>query len=385
MKSTFLKFCEEKYYFKISFWFWHVLAGLAGLAIIGGMLIFLWGILPSFKPGVSKPRYPKPIKVSAVDINQIMAPDKAAGKQGTQTAATANTKEAKRRDPKQEVYRKSIDNMKTLLPPGRYTWKSRGHWERGYYKNKWVVDQLGIDDRLKAVYRKINITDFKAKKKLVDTYATLLVKFTEKQRLQVLKSAIEYSKESLTVTLVNIGLLQASVPNFPDGNADFIKTLARFGKKNPRDGRIFIRYVNKIIPKFTIEIRRSVLDVLVKYYYGHFKVFDKQKEATDLFLDLLPGLQSADQVKGLEGYYKLFLAKNKDRERRIVVIEQQYKNNLINAENTYSARRSYKAGQRALAWKLIGGGLVFIAVLAMFLVLLSIQRELKLLRERAEG
>jgi len=388
MKSAFLKFCEEHYYFKISFWFWHVIAGLAALAIIGGTLVLLWGILPALKPYVGKPRYPKPVKVSISEVVQGVAPVKAhkaiasaSGKKSTQTDSSIKDADVNRVDPVQQSYAEAISNLKLLMPPNKYLWKSKGHWERGWSRNKWVVDRLGIDDRLKTVYRKVNITTIKSKTKLVECYVALLAEFPEKQRLKVLKSAIEYSKETLSETVVNISLLKEAVPNFPEGNADIIKTLASFGRKNPRDGRAFIGYVNKIIPRFTVERRRSVLDVLVKYYYGHFKVFDKQKEATDLFFAMLDEFEPADHSRALAEYYKLFLSNNKVRERRISEIENRYNNDLRNAERTYSERQSNQAGLRALGWKLVGGGIVFIAVLVMFLVLLSIQRELRMLRK----
>jgi len=50
MKSQILENFEEKFYFKTSHLFWHLLSGLGGLALLGGVLVFLWGLTPSMKP-----------------------------------------------------------------------------------------------------------------------------------------------------------------------------------------------------------------------------------------------------------------------------------------------------------------------------------------------
>jgi hypothetical protein len=74
MKPNVLETFEEKFYFKTSHLIWHVFIGIAGIGLIVGILIFLWGLSPSLKPGVEKPDYPEPVQISAAEIRQIIQP-----------------------------------------------------------------------------------------------------------------------------------------------------------------------------------------------------------------------------------------------------------------------------------------------------------------------
>lgn len=243
------------------------------------------------------------------------------------------------------------------------------------------MDALGINDRLKSDFRKVNAKDYTTKKQLLDAYISLLSVFPEKQRLKVLKSAIEFSKTDIPTSVANIELLLASLPNFSTDNADFLQTLARFGRKNPRDGRAFIEYVNNHISKFSAEVRRPILTTLVSSYYKYFNLIEKQKEASDLFLEIANGFAPENQVKALSTYYKLYHDKNVDRKRQIANMEKQYKSKLSHAESILYEKKARKATYRALGWKVIGGSVVFIAFVALFLVLLSIERNIKQIRE----
>lgn len=78
MKLQVLENFEENFYFRTSHLFWHLLAGIGGLALLAGVLVFFWGLTPSFKPGVKRTIYPAPVQVSAAEIktaNPVAADD----------------------------------------------------------------------------------------------------------------------------------------------------------------------------------------------------------------------------------------------------------------------------------------------------------------------
>lgn len=134
MKLKFLENFEERFYFRTSHLFWHLLTGLSGLALVLGILIFLWGLTPSFKPGVKKPKYPKPIKVEVAEIMQQILPpgqkveisSKMPEKQSEPVTSKVGSDE---KDETEVAFRAAIDRLKSLLPASKFHWKTRGHWE----------------------------------------------------------------------------------------------------------------------------------------------------------------------------------------------------------------------------------------------------------------
>ena len=391
MKFNFLESFEEKIYFKTSHLFWHFLTGIGGLALLIGALIFIWGLTPSIKPGVKKPNYPKPLKVSAHEIKQkiLPAPQKITGENVALVSEKPISSDEKKitEDVQFEDYTKiaylaSIDTLKNFLPANKFPWKSRGHWDQRYYRKKWVVDVWGIEDRLNSTYREINAEDYISKKQVLDEYISIVSLFPENQRYSVLKSAIDFSKNDVQTSITNVNFLKSSVANYSTDDDDFITTLATFGQKNPRDGCRFIEYSNSIITNFDPEIRKPVLSALVSSYYKHFNLIGKQEEATNLFLEIRDEFDASDQVKALSEYYALFTDKNYSREQQIEQMNNEYEYNRSNSNSILSRKKANKAKYRKLGIQAVGASVVFIAFVALFLVLLSIQRNIKMMRER---
>lgn len=315
MKLSFLENFEEKFYFKTSHYFWHVLTGIGGLALVLGALILLWGLTPSFKPGVKKPKYPEPVKVSIEEIQQKIQPPETKKITQIKDQEETVTRESKKIeeplvDEDEAFYLVSLDSIKSLLPSEKFPWKSRRHWDRSYYRKKWVVDVWGIKDRLKSIYKKVNANEYKSKQQLLDSYISIVVLFPESERYTALKSVIDFSKSDVFTSVQNVELLKQAVPLFSAEKADFIKTLATFGRKNPRDGKQFIEYVVKVVPKFDISIREEILSTLIKSYYNYFNLIGKQEEATNLYLDIYDKFEIENQAKALTAYYKIFIEKN---------------------------------------------------------------------------
>ncbi|MCB0307262.1 MAG: hypothetical protein KDI38_26100, partial [Calditrichaeota bacterium] len=86
---NYLEKLEEKFVFRTSHMFFHILVGAAMLVIIGGILLFLWGMTPSFKPGVSKSEYPPVVEVTTQELAAAVLP-KAELEKGT-AASEAGT------------------------------------------------------------------------------------------------------------------------------------------------------------------------------------------------------------------------------------------------------------------------------------------------------
>lgn len=392
MKLNFLETFEEKFYFKTSHLFWHFLIGLAGLAFIAGVLVFLWGITPSLKPGVDKPEYPEPVKISAAEIKKIVTPPPPSPETTPEPAAATagpapDKAESSQLEPEPEVspeekaYHAALDSLRVLLPPEKFAWESRGHWKRSWYRKRWVVDVLGIEDRLKRAFREVNAENFTTQKNVVESYFPVLTRFAPEERMTVLRAAIDVTRENMAESRQTLELLTLAADSFKVESADLIKDLAKFSNKNPRDGHTFLRYTSKVMPKFDADVRLPALELFTRFYYREFKHIDRQQEATDLFLPMVSEFEGNDQLKALVHYYQLYLDRNASRAREIAELNEKYAQEQQEAASVLASKKQGKAELRGIAWKLIGGSLFFIALVALFLVLLSMQRNLRLLRE----
>ena len=96
---------------------------------------------------------------------------------------------------------------------------------------------------------------------------------------------------------------------------------------------------------------------------------------------MVDNFEPQDQGKALTEYYKLYVNKNYEREHEVEQIDRAYQSDLNHAQSVLSSRKAKKAKYRGLGLKAIGGSIIFIAFVALFLVVLSIQRNVKLLRE----
>lgn len=400
--TKYLSKFEEKYVFNISLGFWRLLVGMAVLVLVAGLLFLLWGIIPAFRSSAKKANYPPVVTVSLEELQAQVLPRARAeikkSAQEGQRVSTAEGKPAKEEPPEvapgEVDYNRLLDSLKALIPPTRYAWKSRGHWEYPYgreyweyYKSsryrKWKVDRLGINDRLKTAYRRANADDYMSKKELLTAYLSVLSQFSEDKRTAVLEAVTTYTKESVAQSTANVVLLSGSIPNFSTDRADYLQELATFGKKNPNDGRAFVEYVNGMLNKLDPDVRFDALQAMISSYYKHFNNrIALQKEITNMFLPMVVNFQPEHQVKALGNYYELYLRKNADRMATIRQIDREYARELSLASSEHQSARAKKGEWRLRGVYAIGGAIVFIAFIALILALLSMQRYLERIYER---
>ncbi|MDP2364325.1 MAG: hypothetical protein Q8M94_11235, partial [Ignavibacteria bacterium] len=387
MLKKLLQKIENKYVFNISQYFWHIFVVLASLALIGGVLILLWGIIPPGKDDVKKQDYPVVVQV---ETNEVLAVLKKMEEKPTQTKTApvkptiTETAQVTYTDPDEKNYNQSLDSLKKLIPVTKYSWSSSGYWyypygesyyryyrDRGYDSERyrsWTVSETGINEKLEEVYSKSNATAFGQKKLILDSYIAIVSKFSEDKRASLIKSLVNYRGNSATETVENIKVIIASLSNFSADKTDFVNLLINFGSKNPTEGRKFISYTNKIMPNFISEYRLDVLKTLINSFYNYFNNrVNQQIEITDIFLKNLNTYKSEQYTKALETYYGLMVEKNYQRQRKIQEIDDEYSYVLAGAEAKYEMAQIEKVALRMNGLYLAGGAISFIAILALIL------------------
>ena len=120
-------------------------------------------------------------------------------------------------------------------------------------------------------------------------------------------------------------------------NITYLNNLANFGKRNPKDGPLFIDYLASIIVKFDITQRINIIYNLINSYYSYFNQnFIKLKEATDLFIPFLAQIKGEKQANAITQYYGLYINKNYERNNTIAQIENEYQQSVDQIENQYN-------------------------------------------------
>lgn len=382
MLPKFLTKVEEKYVFKLSTFVWHFIIGISSLAALAGLLLLIWGIIPSIKKNVEKAQYPPVEKINLEEVlNEINPP---AQVKNTPEPSVTQTQQSplSGTDKDATAYNSSIEKMQKLIPPPKYTWAPQGYYN---YWNEWVVYNKGLFGYLDDIYRDLSLNSYGEKKQLIDQFNIILAKFKEEKRPYVISPMLEVCTISLAQSISNLQLLTKSTAIFPPENTDYVEAVGNFIKNNPTEGVSFIEYCNNNLVKFHADNRYSILRIMIRYYYSNYNnKFQQQKEITDLFLPMLAKLNKENQVKAFDIYNNLSVNKNRQREYRINEIESSYQVETMQAELDYQASRVKKAENRVLGLYGLGSGIITVAFIALMLVLLSIQRYIKKIEGKIE-
>jgi hypothetical protein len=390
MLKSFINKIEEKYVFSISQLFWHIFVALAAIGIVGGVLLFFWGVIPAFKSSVEKEPYPPMASVSVDELKAALAPPKRTERVAQWQVPTQQVQPPVSTDasPQEIAYRASLDTMQRLIPPSKYNWGAEGYLEYPYGPNypqyaRWVQRAPSVLERLESAFSQSGITSFNEKKQLLDTHIVVVRQFKEEARLPAWKALITWSKPSLSQAIANAKLLASFIPKFSADRSDYFTKLAQFGDKNPNDGYALVDYIGKAIEKFPAERRMDALSALINGYYRYFNNrVQEQIELTNSLLPMLSGFPDDQVVKAVDTYYQLAAQKNYERSQTISAIENRYRQKLMQAEAEYEASKAKKALWRLNGLYGIVGGIVLVATVALILVLLSIQRYVRQIDQR---
>lgn len=416
MKTQYFTKVENKYVFNVSLIFWHLFIALSSLAIVVSLVVFLWSVIPSSQKEVEKQpypekrQYPPPVQVA---FNELQLEE--AKQEEAPPVAVEHAQEAKVviQQPVEDTrgknqYDSSLNILKSLIPPERYSWNGSGNWyypngERYYnfYKNekfrRWIATEVGIVDKLNSAYRKANAGNYLEKKQTLDSYISIVKLLSEEKRHNALQYLIDQSNIADNISQnVNICLSIAKVVSKMPQNENpyYINYLARFGKKNPNDGISFIDYTASIIEKFDAAQRATIIDRITNAYYNYFNQnLSRQKEATDLFVALVPKIKPELLPNAIYQYYGLYINKNLQREQQIMQIDNEHQQSINEIENQfnsaqvksqmeYLAKQKTKQEFRLKALMGIGGGIILIVLIATILVFLSIQRSVRKIEEK---
>ena len=403
-KNNYFTKVEDKYVFNLSLIVWHLIIMLASIAVAAGIIVFIWTIAPTFKQKVKKDpypvraEYPAPVAVSLSDLNlqkatpvlpqkEIVAePENITQEPVIDTTGLAN-------------YTVSLNIFKSLFKES--DWAGAGYWSYPYGKEywdfyqkekyrSWVISKPSIQSRLESSYRRTDADSYLKKKLLLDGYIDVVKNRPSEVRDQLFDILITHNTKNINDThrnCVSLSKLLLTLPNNVD--LKHINNTLIFLKRYESSGNELIDYASSILIKITPPQRAAVLSSIRNSYSSFFdKEFTKQKEATDMFLTLLPEIKENNQNNVINQFYRVYTIKNRERNQKInqIELEYQYKVNqveekyndrLFRAEMKYNSRKEIKASYKYRSLLVIGGGILLIVLIATILAFLSIQRSVR--------
>ena len=409
-KSSYFTRVEDKYVFRVSTAFWHLLIGIITVAAVIGIVLLAWSLIPASKDQVKASTYPTkatypPVEgVNLADLNmndeKIIPPPTQAPPPAYQSQIEVEN------DPDKPAYDLSLSELKRIIPQDQW---QPGYWSYPYGELAWQTHQTdqyrqwnssgeNVEERLERSYRAIKAKKYAAKKSALDSYLKILKQIPSTNSTEVLNSIIYNMNDRFTdIHLLDSAftLIASNLKTF-SASKDAAQHLIGFTLNYPKAAFDFIPFAIHTCLQFSDSARYQILTVLSSGFYSSFNSnVEVQKEATEQFNSLLPHIHGIDPAKALRKFYSVYNQKNRKRNDEIVRINDDYNNQVaailadstmraMQAEVKLMADKEKKSELRNKSVYAIGGGFIAIALLGTILTLLSIQRILKRMEIVAE-
>ena len=422
---------ENKYYYAINRYFWHLLIALSILSIVIGILVYTWTYVPPSKrqvekgPKPEKTEYPAAQKVDASDIIAAL-PRKARKTQPTPKPETPTSDELdvdyetspappQTHQVDSAAMREYFNTMamtKELIP---YT-QNKSFWDNKYQyyfaserdrklyrktKNpafrKRQLTRKGFDIRFAEYAERQGYKDYEKKKQLLSALNIMLVALDSTNRKKFAEKFIttfpahRYDVATIHERFKAMAPVVSALP--PDRQFSGYRMLWNFISRNPNDGLEMVKYEGKIIERIQKDQRADFLRRMEREYYAHYNNnLNAFVESTDNFIKMLPQLPSSNQAEALRIYYDYYRRNNNERSRRIREIDREYaqavtqwendyQQRLRQAQNEYMAKKRRKKHFREWSVESMAGAFASVLILTIILLIVSMIRNINRLTE----
>ena len=414
MKTNYFTKVEDRYVFRVSTAFWHLLIGLITIAAIIGIVVLAWSVIPPGKEKVkasaypTKASYPPVEKVTLAELN--MNDEKVMPPPTVQQAPPPayHPKTQVENDPGRPAYDVSLAELKKIIPKDEW---QPGYWSYPYgelawqmhpsdpnYRN-WNPSGDNVEQRLERSYIPIDAKQYSQKKAALDSYLKILKQIPSSKSSEVLNFIIYNMNErfsDLHVLDSAFTIIASSLKTF-SGSTDAAQNLIGFVLNNPKSAFDFIPFAILTCNQISDSLRFQLLTGLTDGFYTYFNSdVEVQKDATEQFTKLLPQLRGINPAKALRKFYSIYNHKNQKRNEEIGRINEDYNSQVtailadstmraIQAEAKYFSDKEKKSEFKSKSLYVVAGGFIAIALLGTILTLLSIQRILRRMESIAES
>jgi len=373
---------ENKFLFVVSRYFWHIITTIATLAIIGGIFCFLYSLTPIFKTSPVKEKYPEAENVSKEELLAALVPKNKPQSQKQIAQKGSSEEMALEYSEDLEKYLARLAELAELVPDIKKVQQNCLEYSYWYGCQRYAVDTI---NRVSSVFDKLQINDYGNRTQLIEMYIKIASNYEKKNRFNSLDAAMNIGTEDFSRYLADLIALHKADSVFKP-NISLLRKNANLLAKNPNDGKPLLQYIIQSAPSFSDSVWQDFDFFMVDSYSKVFADFQKQKQYTDGFLPMAKEFEASQQILALKKYYELLDDKNNVREQKIKDIDSKYAKDIANAEMEYGNKKSGQDDIRKTSVIVIGGAIVIIALFALILVILSIQRNVvKLLKAQVKS
>ncbi|MEI7492793.1 MAG: hypothetical protein WCK92_15430 [Bacteroidota bacterium] len=413
-KTSYFTRVEDRYVFRVSTAFWHLLIGIITITAIIGIVLLAWSIIPPGKEKVkasaypTKTSYPPVEKVTLADLN--MGDEKVVQPPSIQQAPPPvyHAQPEVENDPGKPAYDLSLSELKRIIPKDEW---QPGFWSYPYGELAWQMHPSdpnyrhwnpsgdNVEQRLERSYRPIKARKYSEKKTALDSYLKILKQVPSIKSTEVLNFIIYNMNDrfsDLHILDSAFTLIAKSLKPF-SASSDAAQHLIGFVLNNPKATFDFVPFAIHSCNQISDSARFQFLAGLIDGFYTYFNSnVEVQKEATEQFNKLLPQLPGINPAKALRKFYSVYNQKNQKRNAEIGRIDDEYNTQVaailadstmraMQAEENFLADKEKKSELKSKSLYVVAGGFIAIALLGTILTLLSIQRILRKMELLAES
>lgn len=378
---------EENFNFPFSHIAWHVFSVVALLVGIAGVLLFLWGLTPVFKNGVSEPEYLKQRKVQEADVLEC-----------ARVAPVQQRRYVARRTDDGEIIEEelppviSLEKLSRALPTLQFTKPSRtplcDRSEAYYDEGEWVYPERCYlkDEREGAKIRKQLQQKFPfdslQQQMAADFMASHLMNYQVDSRVSIYRNSVEWllmddANETIGMWNAIDSVIGNAVNVARTDEVDRVfGQMFDFIKRNPSSGKPVLLKSLDVVGIAGGFVRLEVFKAVRAGYKTLDMDVEEWSKATDQYLGMT-NLHKADMMaRTLKCFYDLYEEEARDRLKKNRELKEKYRQDLENAEKDAEQRGKVKKEMRPMGGVMIAVCVAVILVIAILLVLFSMQRTL---------
>ncbi len=427
MKQSFLSALENKYYYAVSRYFWHIIIVIGILGIGAGILVYFWTLVPPKErqvvkqPIPPKPGYPQLKEVSLQDIIQALPKKKVKTEKPASDKAEEDYEPYNYQEEQNVVgidsvalanFNRVLGQTKMLIPEEKNTifWEDRyqktfkSERDKRMYKKTHnpnlytlTLSRSGFKTRFIKFTDRQKLKSYYDKADLLDAYNHIIEHLDSINRITFLEkigfniSVKKLGTKEIYKRMSTISLLLDKVP--AKEQLKLFNILWRFIRNNPNDGIPLTKYLSNDIDRAPFKTRTKFINNVLKEYVTYYNNnLYGLKEATNHFYENIPKLEPDIVPLALKIYYKLYRKNNYERTRQIekinhnynktiADIEREYQKELAQAKADYMRANHKKQSWRQWSYKGIFAGFVSLLLFSLVLLILSMIRNVNRLTE----
>lgn len=396
---------ENEVHFPISRFFLHGVTVLCFSTIMVGLIVILYSFTPVIKKGVDEPEMLEKRKITAEEVLECVKQKAPKKKIVKKVRKTTENNEVVEEEVEEDIPPMiSLAALEAVLPDVKFSVKGRKlvcEHSEGYYEygdwGDWVYPsrcyEVGNIDSKKATELRNKLQNWLPYDSLgqqiaVNKLAENLAYYQVENRLKIYNTSLKWMSWAKDFTglyelwgTIGQAIGNATNPSVTIAPDKLFAQIEDFMENNPIDGREYLSYALPVVQLASGSDRLSAFKTMRKKYKDFDLNFAEWKTATQEFLNTTALHHGETFLYNLECYYIMYWNEGENRVAENARLQRNYEMELAAAETAYIAKKIAKRASIAPAGMAIGIAFGVFLLIAMILVLFSIQNTISRLEK----